>query len=251
MATEHSSRWFRRYRRVASPRLRLVCFPHAGGSASAYRSWASLLPDDVELLSAQYPGRQDRLAEPCLVSMDQFTDAACTALTPFLDLPVALFGHSMGASLAHEVALRLERTGTAPLTLLVSSRMPPRHHRPRIEAWDDQALLADVRVLDPDSEAILADPDMRELMLPAIRADYLVADSYRPAPDPTVGIPVVAYAGDRDPYVSVWQLRAWAEITKSNFQMAVFPGHHFYLRANMAELVQDISARLVTNVMTG
>ena len=231
--------------------MRLVCFPHAGGSASAYRSWASLLPDDVELLSAQYPGRQDRLAEPCLVSMDQFADAVCTALTPFLDLPVALFGHSMGASLAHEVALRLERAGTAPLALLVSSRMPPRHHRPRIEAWDDQALLADVRVLDPDSEAILADPDMRELMLPAIRADYLVADSYRPAPDPIVGIPVVAYAGDRDPYVSIWQLRAWAEITKSNFQMLVFPGHHFYLRSNAVELVQDISSRLVTNVMSG
>lgn len=228
-----------------------MCFPHAGGSASSYRSWASLLPDDVELLSVQYPGRQDRLAEPCLLTMDQLADAVCTALTSFLDLPVALFGHSMGASLAHEVALRLERAGAAPLALLVSARMPPRHHRSRIETWDDQALLADVRILDPDSEAILADPDMRELMLPAIRADYLVADTYRPAPDPIVGVPVVAYGGDRDPYVSVWQLRAWSEITKSSFQMMVFPGSHFYLRLAETELVQDISGRLVTNAFAG
>jgi surfactin synthase thioesterase subunit len=228
-----------------------VCFPHAGGSASAYRSWTALLPDDVELLSAQYPGRQDRLAEPCLVEMDQLADAVCTALAPSLDLPVALFGHSMGASLAHEVALRLERAGAAPLALLVSARMPPRHHQPRIDTWDDQALLADVLALDPDSEAILADPDMRALMLPAIRADYLVADTYRPEPDPVVGVPVVAYVGDRDPYVSVWQLRAWSEVTKSNFQMVVFPGKHFYLRSAEVELVQDISGRLVTNVPTG
>src|SRR5689334_14969295 len=103
MVTDHSSRWFRRYRRVTDPRLRLVCFPHAGGSASAYRSWAALLPSDVDMLAVQYPGRQDRLAEPCLVAMEQLTDAIVTALAPLCDRPLALFGHSMGASLAHEV----------------------------------------------------------------------------------------------------------------------------------------------------
>lgn len=210
-----------------------------------------MLPQDVELLSAQYPGRQDRLAEPCLVTMDQLADAIFTALTPFLEVPVALFGHSMGASLAHEVALRLERAGVPPLTLLVSARLPPRHHRPRIEVWDDQALLADVHTLDPDSQAVLADPDMREMMLPAIRADYLVADTYRPAPDPIVGAPVVAYVGDQDPYVCIWQLHAWSEVTKSTFHSVIFPGNHFYLRSQETELVQDVSDRLVTNAVTG
>lgn len=250
MATVHSSPWFRRYRRVTNPRLRLVCLPHAGGSASAYRSWVSLLPGDVDLLAVQYPGRQDRLGEPCLVTMDQLADAIVTALAPFLDLPVALFGHSMGASLAHEVGLRLERSGHAVQTLLVSARLPPRHHRPRMDSWDDEALLADVRMLDPDSTTILADPDMRAMMLPAIRADYLIADTYRPTPEGIIDAPVVAYVGDDDPYVRVWQLRAWSEITKSGFQTVVFPGSHFYLRGRESELVQDISSRLVTNAVS-
>jgi pyochelin biosynthetic protein PchC len=222
-----------------------VCFPHAGGSASAYRSWPALLPADVDMLAVQYPGRQDRLAEPCLVAMDQLADAIVTALAPFYDLPLALFGHSMGASLAHEVALRLPEP---PRLLLVSSRLPPRH-RPRIEAWDDEALLADVHTLDPGSQAILADPDMRALMLPSIRADYRLADTYRPSPDPVVGAPVVAYAGDQDPSVSVWQLRAWSEITLFRFETVIFPGNHFYLRPQVTGLVEDISGRLVTNVV--
>src|SRR5205814_8095171 len=91
-------RWFRRYRPVPECRLRLVCFPHAGGSASAYRSWPDSLPGDIELLAVRYPGRQDRLREPCLTSVAELADAVTGALTPYLDRPVALFGHSMGAS---------------------------------------------------------------------------------------------------------------------------------------------------------
>lgn len=230
--------------------MRLVCFPHAGGSASAYRSWSNSLPDDIDLLAVQYPGRQDRLGEPFLLGMEQLADAIVTALTPFLDLPLALFGHSMGASAAHEVGLRLERAhGPVLRTLLVSSRLPPRHHKPRIEAWDDQALLDDVAILDPDGATVLDDPDMRELLLPAIRADYMIADTYRPSPSPIVGAPVVAYAGDRDPYVSVWQLRAWSEVTNSGFETVIFPGHHFYLRDQEAPLVGDITRRLMTNAL--
>jgi pyochelin biosynthetic protein PchC len=236
--------WFRRYRRVVEPRLRLVCFPHAGGSASVYRSWPNRLPDDVELLAAQYPGRQDRLREPCVDRMDRLATLVTGALLPFLDRPLALFGHSMGASLAHEVAVRLERLhGAEIVTLFVSARLPPRHHRPRDVHQDDETLLADVRMLDPVNSAVLDDPDMRELMLPVIRADYQVADSYRPA-NPLVRAPVVAYLGDADPTVGAGQLRAWAEITHAGFALVEFPGDHFYLVPGEAELVADIAARL-------
>jgi pyochelin biosynthesis protein PchC len=222
--------------------LRLVCLPHAGGSASAYRSWPGLLPGDIDMLAVQYPGRQDRLGEPCLTSMDELADAVVAALDPLRDRPLALFGHSMGASLAHEVALRLPARVVE--LLLVSARLPPRHHNPRLPSHDDQALLADVRSLDPEYSAFLDDPEMRAVMMPSIRADYRIADAYRPSPCPVVDAPVVAYVGDQDPYVSVWQLRAWSEVTKAGFESVVLPGHHFYLRSQEARLVGDIANRL-------
>jgi pyochelin biosynthetic protein PchC len=248
MAANPASLWFRRYRAVSQPRVRLVCFPHAGGSASSYRSWPRSLPGDVELLAVQYPGRQDRLGEPAMASMDQLAAAAADALAGYLDRPLALFGHSMGASVAYEVALRLQRRPGAVLdTLLVSARLPPRHHLPAPLPQDDEALLADVRSLDPDGSAILDDPDMRDVLLPTIRADYRVADTYRPSGCAVVGVPVVAYVGDRDPSVTAWQMRAWAEITTAGFDVLVFTGHHFYLRFHEAELVHDIARRLDTN----
>jgi pyochelin biosynthetic protein PchC len=222
--------------------VRLVCFPHAGGSASAYRTWPALLPADIEVLAVQYPGRQDRRHEACPADLHQLADAVTDALEPFRDRPLALFGHSMGASAAHEVALRLR--DTAVHGLFVSARLPPRHHRPRDPHQDDDALLADVRALDPADSAVLDDPDLRELLVPAIRADFRLADTYRPTAGPAVDVPVVAYVGDRDPCVSVWQMRAWAEITTAGFDVVVLPGDHFYLKANGERLAEDISLRL-------
>lgn len=242
MAAPVRSSWFRRYRPVPEPGLRLVCFPHAGGSASAYRSWPALLPADVEVLAVQYPGRQDRRHEPCPADLHELADAVTDALTPFLDRPVAFFGHSMGASVAHEVTLRLRN----PLVhgLFVSARLPPRHHRPRDPHHDDEALIADVRALDPAGSAALDDPDLRELLVPPIRADYRIADTYRPTACPVVDVPVVAYVGDRDPCVDRWQMLAWSEVTHAGFDVVVFPGGHFYLTACADRLTDDISGRL-------
>jgi pyochelin biosynthetic protein PchC len=247
MAADTGSAWLRCYRPLAAPRLRLVCFPHAGGAASAYHGWPRLLPADVELHAVQYPGRQDRLHEPCVTDMAELADAVAAALGPMLHRPVALFGHSMGASVAHEVALRLP--GPGPAGLFVSARRPPRLHRPRDVGDGDAALLADVRGLDPASSTVLNDPDLRAMMLPAIRADYRLADDYRPSSPGTVGAPVTAYVGDRDPCVNVWQMRAWSEITDSDFDLTVFPGDHFYLRAHEADLVHDVARRLDSPVL--
>jgi pyochelin biosynthetic protein PchC len=246
MAAPVRSSWFRRFRPVPDPRVRLVCFPHAGGSASAYRAWPALLPADVEVLAVQYPGRQDRRDEAYPADVHELADAVTDALAPFLDRPLALFGHSMGASAAHEVALRLRNPLVAGL--FVSARLPPRHHRPRDQHADEDALLADVRALDPAGSAVLDDPDLRELLVPAIRADYRIADTYLPSAHPVVDVPVVAYVGDRDPCVSRWQMRAWAEITNAGFDVVVFPGDHFYLKTCADRLTGDIGGRLGTRL---
>lgn len=114
-------KWFRIHRGGPAPRLRLLCFPHAGGTAQLFHGWPALLPADVEVLAVPLPGRQDRLAEPCVESMAAMADVIATALLPWLDRPLALFGHSMGACVAYEVTLCLEARGIVPSHLMVSA----------------------------------------------------------------------------------------------------------------------------------
>ncbi|WP_203596713.1 thioesterase II family protein [Actinomadura bangladeshensis] len=244
-----SGLWLRPYTSVPRPRLRLVCFPHAGGAASAFRTWPRYLPDDVELLAACYPGRENRLDERPVDRMDVLVERLAEVMLPLLNRPIALFGHSMGATVAHELAIRLGRRPNAELVgLFVSGRVPP--HRLRSfapdELGDEESLIAEVRRLGHDNLALYEDPEIRDMILPAVAADYRVVASYPPGPRETISIPVTAYGGDRDPDVSADDLRAWAATTSGPFEHRVLPGGHFYLRAEEKPLVEDISARLRT-----
>ncbi|MEV0223790.1 alpha/beta fold hydrolase [Streptomyces sp. NPDC050704] len=239
--------WFRRYRRTAAPRLRLVGFPHAGGTAQLFHGWPPLLPPDVELLAVRYPGRQDRLAEPCVESMDELADRIADALTDRLDLPLVFFGHSMGSSVAYEVAVRLEaRHGTGPVRLLVSGRAAPHHaKRSGLHDTDDDTLIAGIRSLgDLGSEAFDI-PELRELLLPPLRADYRLIETYRPAAPVPVRAPITAYVGTEDHGCVREDVLAWAELTTSGeFSLRAFDGDHFYLVPREGELLAELGRRL-------
>ncbi|MFI9617119.1 thioesterase II family protein [Streptomyces sp. NPDC052023] len=241
-----TSRWIRRHLPVGDPRIRLLCFPHAGGTASFFRSWPKHVPADVEVLSLRYPGREDRLNEPFIDTMEPLADAIAEALPPLLDRPLAFFGHSMGASIAHEVAVRLEaRHGFTLHRLMVSARPAPQ----LLPAYDfdlgnDEALVADVRRLDKNSGAILDDPDLRELVLPAIRADYSLVRGYQPQDVRTVKSPIAAYVGDADPEVSTADVEGWNAVSAAGFRFRVFDGDHFYLVPHEKALVADVAEQL-------
>ncbi|MEU8622524.1 alpha/beta fold hydrolase [Streptomyces sp. NPDC048623] len=247
-AVNSVGRWLRRPRPVANPRLRLVCLPHAGGTAGAFYGWAAALPADVELVAVQYPGRQDRFAEPCLRDMDELADAVAQALLPLLDRPVALFGHSMGAALAYEVTLRLEaRFRARPRQLFVSGHMSPTRPRDRrrdLHLRDDAAMVAGLTELGGMDEAVTADPELLALLMPSFRADLRLIETYRPGAARPVTVPVTAYTGDADPGVPLPDVAAWAELAAGEFAMRVFPGGHFYLVDRETEVVADISERL-------
>jgi len=244
-----SALWLRPYTSIPDPRLRLICFPHAGGVASAFRTWPQHLPADVEVLAACYPGRESRLDEPLIHHMDVLVDHFDEVVRSLLDRPVALFGHSMGASVAHELAIRLAAEPEPPLVgLFLSARMPP-HLLPSPDPEqlaDEAALLAKIRQLGHENLALYEDPEFRDLILPSIAADYRIVGGYSPSADRVVSVPITAYAGDQDPEVSVAGMREWSASTSGAFDVCVFSGGHFYLRAEEKRLVEDIAGRLRT-----
>ncbi|MGP3976068.1 thioesterase II family protein [Streptomyces sp. 8N114] len=241
-----SDRWLRRLASAPGARARLICFPHAGGSASFFFPLRRSLPDTVEAYAVQYPGRQDRLGEPCLSSIDELADAVCEVLREEPGTPLVLFGHSMGAILAFEVARRRERSGAgSPLGLIVSGRRAPSLTRTEtVHQLDDAGLIDEIRRLSGTDDALLDDPDMREMILPALRADYRAIETYRKSPGPPLGCPLSVFVGDEDPRASPAEAEAWRDHTSGDVTFHVFSGGHFYLSDRPQEFADTLAHEL-------
>lgn len=242
-----ADRWFRTVKPSPDPRVRIICFPHAGGAASFFRSWADFVPDGIELIAVRYPGREDRLADPPAETMEQLADPIAESCSPFLGTPLAFFGHSMGASVAYEVALRLRARHRAVLAgLFVSSRPGPgQKNRKDFTRTTDDELIEDISLQGGTDPQAFAHPELRELILPAIRADYRLVDGYRAltghAP---LDSPVVAYYGDEEADLAPDSVAAWSAVTSSTFGIQTFNGGHFYLVDRYQELLEHLFARL-------
>jgi pyochelin biosynthesis protein PchC len=241
MRSPVGERWIRRFRDDYRDGMKLVCFPHAGGSASAYRSWPLGLPSDIGVLAVRYPGREDRLGDPFPSELEALADDIADALSELPRHRLVLFGHSMGASVAHEVALRFQEQGCPPAALCVSGRCPPHAlDGPQQLPRTDEELIADVLRFDESRAEVFADPGLREVLLPALRADYRLLDDYAGGRRPPLECPVYGYTGDDDPEVTPEQMRCWADTTHDAFRVRVLPGGHFYLRSEEAALLADL-----------
>jgi len=243
-----SDLWIRCYHPAAGSGIRLLCLPHAGGSAPFYHPVSAALAPRVEVLAVQYPGRQDRRLEPCVETIEELADHLLPlVLERWADRPLALFGHSMGASLGFELAGLLEQAGVHPTLLYASGRYAPSRFQPgpKLHDKDDEALLADVRKLAGTDSRVLGDDEVLRMVLPAIRNDYRAAETYRPQRLHRVACPITALVGDADPKVSIDDARAWAQHTTGAFDLWTYFGGHFYLIEYVADVIVRISADLV------
>jgi pyochelin biosynthetic protein PchC len=226
----HASDWIRRYHPASPTAPVVVCLPHAGGSASFYFPLSRALAPELDVALIQYPGRQERRAERPISDLDRLADRLFDVVAPLGDRPVTLFGHSMGALLAYELACRLEDAGIGPRALVVSGRRAPSRHRDeRVHTYSDERLLAEIRMLSGTDAGLLDDAEVVRMVLPALRADYRAVERHRYRPRPPLAVPILALTGDADPRVDVEEARAWAEHTCDHFELRVFPGGHFYL----------------------
>jgi surfactin synthase thioesterase subunit len=230
-------------------RVRLVCFPFAGGAAGYFHWLSDLLGPDVEVLGVQYPGRQGRWQEPVIEDIEILADQIDHALAPWAAQPLAFLGHSMGAVVAFEVARRFARyQRRPPLALFVSGHRAPSIHRiQRLDLSDDAALLAELRSLGGTDPALFADDDLLEMILPVIRGDFRAIHTYQgPTEGAVLDVPIIAMIGDQDSRVSFAEADAWRAHTTSDFSLHVLAGGHFYLADNAAEF-----ARLIIRGLAG
>ncbi|MFJ9612164.1 thioesterase II family protein [Kitasatospora sp. NPDC101176] len=237
--------WIRRYQDRPDAAVRLVCFPHAGGSAGTYRPWAEAVDPSVEILAVQYPGRQDRYREPGIDNLNELADLVTPALrSAVTGGRYALFGHSLGAALAFEVARRLAGDDGPELLAVSGRRAPSQARREAYHRLDDAGLAAHLEDLSGTDRRLLTDPDALQLILPAVRSDLRAIETYRAAPGATVDVPVLALTGDHDPWTTLLEAAAWSAHTTAGFDLRVFPGEHFYLVEHRAEVLDLLARRL-------
>lgn len=235
----------RRYCPQTQAPMRLVCLPHAGGSAVSYRSWAAEFLGEIDVVRVQYPGRLDRIGEPWHDSFDDL-------VTTFVEMVAhdrhltALFGHSLGSLVAYEVTRGLRGRNMPVVHLFCSGKgAPHRLLRTVRHLGTDDELWADVARLSDTSSEVLETVEMRALVLPSWRHDYWLAETYQPAPGPPISCPITALIGEDDPEVDVAEATAWAATTTAPFRLQVFRGDHFYLRPRRPEVLAVIRAVLL------
>jgi medium-chain acyl-[acyl-carrier-protein] hydrolase len=241
-----ASKWILRPRPNAAARFRLFCFPYAGGGSSAYRSWAAELPAEVELCLVQMPGRESRWKDTPFLNMTDLIGAVHDGLREHFDRPYAFFGHSLGGLVSFELARALRASGSRlPAHLFVSAHRAPQlpNPHPEMRHLDDDAFVDEIkRRYGGIPQAVLDTPDLLELVLPCLRADFTVFETYEYRDGAQLDIPISAFGGTSDGYVKREAIAEWASQTSQPFALRMLPGDHFYLQNERAAVLASIAS---------
>jgi surfactin synthase thioesterase subunit len=253
-AARVDSPWLIVHPAAGEPKLRLFCFHYAGATAAIFRGWREHLPDWVELIAVQLPGRDYRMGEPLLDDAAPAVEALAQILPPLLDRPYVFFGHSMGALISRDLAHALRAQGLPEPDLFIASGRSAPSHRwtdAGAQALPDDAFIETVRDYNGTPEELITDPDLRELWMPRLRADLTISAMHRYLEQPPLACPMLVLHGTVDRLVSDAGLRAWARETSGPLRYVRYPGNHFFLHSQEKQLLADLGEELTQLLARG
>lgn len=250
--------WFCLDRERPEAELNVFCLPYAGGSALIFRDWGDFLPPQVRVVPIELPGRGARLNEPPFVRLPALIEALAEAMRPALDAPFALFGHSMGAVIAFELARRLRsQHRVEPQKLFVAGRRSPQLPRTEPITYNlpDDAFIKELHRLAGTPREVLEHTELMQLFIPLLRADFEFIETYEYGAGEPLGCPITVYGGLQDDEVEREWLLPWKVHTTSRFEIRMLPGDHFFIRSSqdvllrvLAEELQELLAGGAVNV---
>jgi medium-chain acyl-[acyl-carrier-protein] hydrolase len=245
----HPNRWV--FRPLPRPlaRQRLFVFPCAGGTPSSYREWCGSLPETTEVIPVRLPGRESRLLEKAISDMPPLVEAAFNGLLPYLDLPFAFVGHSMGTLLAFELTRSLRRAGQrGPTALIVMGHRAPdvALRRTPLCQLPDSEFWRSVSELGGTPREVLESKELLELLAPTLRADLKACELYAYTADDPIALPISAYFGREDAATTPADVEAWSRHTSAQFGCRAFHGGHFFPHTSISDVLKAvlIDARL-------
>src|SRR5882724_1495630 len=231
---------FEHLSRAKSPLLHLFCFPYAGGSADVYRSWQRWLPEQVDICLVHLPGRGKYMGEPSFTRLSDLVNAIANGLPRETNAPYALYGHSMGALISFELGRELfRRHDTGPEHVFVSGCRAPQWpiNEPAIFNLPHDQFIAELKRLNGTPGEVLANPELIELFISPLRADFEMAETYEYRPGERLSCPITVYGALQDEHVPLESCRAWEEQTTGGFRMRTFKGDHFFIRNPRSEFM--------------
>lgn len=245
--------WVECYEPNPQARLRLFCFPYAGGGASVFRPWSGFLPMEIEICSIQLPGREIKLLEPPFTRLSPLVQTLAQVLRSYLEMPFAFFGHSMGALISFELTRELRRQRMqSPAHLFISGNRAPQlpDPDPPVHQLPESEFVEEIRNLDGTPEEILQNAEFLELFVPLLRADFAISETYVYTKDEPLDCPISVFGGLEDSEVSRDELEAWRFQTRSSFTLRMFSGNHFFLKSTGTLFLQVLSQYL-TQLLKG